>query len=67
MWSTSTDSAKNKLQNINFWDDFINSNYFEYLDENANAGFGDMLTDEITAICNCGDDVLKLFREIRII
>jgi len=31
---------------------------------NAVAGFGDMLTDEITAFSNRGEDVLILSREI---
>jgi len=66
IWSTSTDSRKNKLQDTNSWDDFINSNFSKFWDENAVAGFRDMLTREITAFCNCGElggnVVLKLSR-----
>ena len=49
---------------VNFWNDFTNSNYLKYCDGNAVAGFGDMLTHEMTAFCNCGNKVLLLFRKI---
>jgi len=56
IWSTSVDLASTLLSNS--WEDSINQNYLKHWDENAVAGFGDMLTREITAFCNFGDDVL---------
>jgi len=58
--------VKSKLKNRNFWNDFINLIYLKYWNENAIGGFGDLLTREITASCNCGYEVLMLFREIGI-
>ena len=46
---------------------FTNSNNSKYWDENAVAGFGDLLlTNKINVFCICGDNVLTLFGEISI-